>query len=139
MYSVNLFSLILLETFNSSNQITTLQFNPPPKESRSEVRECGTVANSGLLYGNITNKYIHIPGGVSSLKLNKCVIKNKHALVEANTPSHQTSSHYVRSNGLRMGWPPDNFEQVQSSGRPSLSRKFVARPVSLYYVHEVCT
>ena len=55
------------------------------------------------------------------------------------TLSHQTSSHYVIQNGLRMGWLPDNFEQVQISGRPSLFTMFVANPESLYYVQEVRT
>ena len=48
-----------------------------------------------------------------------------------HTPSYKTSSHYVRPNGLRMRWPPESLEQVQSSGRPSPSMKFVLHPWSL--------
>ena len=40
--------------------------------------------------------------------------------------SHQTNSHYVLIILFRA------FEQVQSSGRPSLFRKVVAHPGSLY-------
>ena len=47
--------------------------------------------------------------------------------------SHPTSSHYV----LTTFFP--TFEQVQSSGCPNLIRKFVARPLHLYYVHSVRT
>ena len=54
-------------------------------------------------------------------------------------PSLQTSSHDVRPNGLRTGWPSANFEQVKSSGRPSPFRKFIASPEMLYCVHEVHT
>ena len=43
------------------------------------------------------------------------------------------------SNGLRMGWRPENFEQVRSSGRPIPSMKFVVRPWSSYYIHSICT
>ena len=39
----------------------------------------------------------------------------------------------------QTGWSPDNFEQVQRSGRPSPSLKFVAHPWSLYDVYEVRT
>ena len=56
-----------------------------------------------------------------------------------NALSHQTSSHYILANGLRTAWPPEHFDQVQSSGRRSLFRKFVAHPRSLYYVQEVRT
>ena len=70
---------------------------------------------------------VGVPFPVSSL-CQKCSFK---AL------SHQTSSHYVILNELRTGWPPANFKQVQPSGRPSPSRKFVAHPESLYEVQEV--
>ena len=52
--------------------------------------------------------------------------------------SYQTSSHYILLNGLRMGWLPEDFEQVQNSGRPRLFTKFIARPGSSYYIQEIC-
>ena len=64
--------------------------------------------------------------------------------------SHKTSSHYilikfslrshyVLQNVLGMGWPPETFEQVQSSGYPSPFRKFKACPGGLYYAQEIRT
>ena len=48
--------------------------------------------------------------------------------------SHQTRSHYVLPNELRIGCPPEKFEHVQSSGYPIPPMKFVARPWSSHTV-----